>query len=252
MSTPLVPVSERDYLTEDPQLRGQNYVCLSFLSPEDILTKKDVFFFHKYLSQFSNDVKTLFEGLLSRYPNDADLIRSVQDNYKYLGDVSDLQTHYDVFLALHANGLEEEFAKANDFQTSVRGIKVRGVFESLQEAQNRCQVLKRQGDKFDIYVAQVGVWCPWAPRADQVENQEFAETHLNTMMKKFQENMQLRDQMFQERKDQMVARAKPAEDAAAGPAPGPSGEPAGTPAPEGLMDGEDPWLAQKQENTSGA
>ena len=42
MSTsPVVYTKETDYLDEDKPIRGQNYVCLSFLSPEDVLANKD-------------------------------------------------------------------------------------------------------------------------------------------------------------------------------------------------------------------
>ena len=47
-----VPTKEVDYLDEDKPLRGQNYVCLSFLSPEDVLNNKEVFYFEHYRTFF--------------------------------------------------------------------------------------------------------------------------------------------------------------------------------------------------------
>ena len=35
---------EEDFLEADQSIPGQKYVCLSFVSPEDILKKKDIFF----------------------------------------------------------------------------------------------------------------------------------------------------------------------------------------------------------------
>ena len=32
-----------DFLESDDQIRGQNYVCLSFVSPENVLKNKNVF-----------------------------------------------------------------------------------------------------------------------------------------------------------------------------------------------------------------
>jgi hypothetical protein len=41
-SEDVVSTKEIDYLDEDKPLRGQNYVCLSFISPEDVLIDKEI------------------------------------------------------------------------------------------------------------------------------------------------------------------------------------------------------------------
>ena len=41
---------EEDFLEVDPQVRGQNYCCISFVSPENILNNKDVFKMNKFLA----------------------------------------------------------------------------------------------------------------------------------------------------------------------------------------------------------
>ena len=38
-----------DFLDEDTEIPGQRYVLLSFLSPEKVLEKKDLFFFKRFL-----------------------------------------------------------------------------------------------------------------------------------------------------------------------------------------------------------
>ena len=40
---------EEDFLDVDPPVRGQGYVCLSFLSPEDFVLKREGFFAEKFL-----------------------------------------------------------------------------------------------------------------------------------------------------------------------------------------------------------
>ena len=82
----------------------------------------------------------------------------------------------------------------------MRGIKVRGVFDTIEEARNRSEFLKRFDDKFNIYIAQVGCWCPWSPNPDALENQEYSETQLNTLMKQYKQNMEEKDTVFDERK----------------------------------------------------
>ena len=41
-----------DLLDEDKPISGQKFVCLSFISPEDHIKNKDLFFFEKYLKTF--------------------------------------------------------------------------------------------------------------------------------------------------------------------------------------------------------
>ena len=58
-----------DLLDEDKPIAGQKYVCLSFVSPEDILKDKNIFYFEKFLKHFdfkkSMDKYTQFLNFLS-------------------------------------------------------------------------------------------------------------------------------------------------------------------------------------------
>ena len=45
-----------DYLDEDEPLRNQNFVCVSFLNPEDVLKNKDAYYFSKFIEKFSKDM----------------------------------------------------------------------------------------------------------------------------------------------------------------------------------------------------
>jgi hypothetical protein len=41
-----------DFLDEDAEIAGQRYVLMSFISPEKVLEKKDLYFFHKFLDSY--------------------------------------------------------------------------------------------------------------------------------------------------------------------------------------------------------
>lgn len=200
MSNSLVPVSETDYLDEDTPLRGQNYVCLSFISPEDVLANKDVFVFHKFISSISSNIDELLTGIATKYPDDAGLVKVIRENHSYLLKHEDMQEQFRFFKEAKGSELDNEFAKDNDFQTSVRGIKVRGVFDTIKEATVRAEVLKRQGDKFDIFVGQVGCWCPWSPSPNDISDVKYQETQLNTLMGMRKANMEQCDEVFEKRK----------------------------------------------------
>ena len=78
----------------------------------------------------------------------------------------------------------------------------------MNEAKIRADVLKKMGDKFDIFVGQVGCWCPWSPNPEDLQEQEYAETELNTLMKKYKENAAHKDLEFEERKKEKIELAK--------------------------------------------
>lgn len=211
----MVPVKERDYLDQDPELRGQKYVCMSFLSPEDVIQQKEVFFFNKYISSFSKDLSELFQNLSDRFKEDSvvvDMISNIKDRYDYVFTADNLQKEYDFWKSTNISTIENEYLEKNNFQTSVRGIKMRGVYETLLEAKNRATSIKRFDPKFDVFVGEVGCWCPWSPYAEDVADQEYAETQLNTLMKKYRENLEIKDEFYRVRMEEMVSKVKQSND----------------------------------------
>ena len=82
----------------------------------------------------------------------------------------------------------------------MRGIKVRGVYESLKEAEVRAKVLQRTDQSFHVFVGQVGYWLPWDPQADHVEDEEYLEEELNNLMKEYKKNEVSRDIFYEEQK----------------------------------------------------
>lgn len=199
----LVSCQESDFLDADPQLRGQNYVCLSFLSPEDVILKKEHFFFERFIANFSNEMTELFNGLKVRYPKDEDNLRMLKERYSYLFDSNAIGEEYSFYVNQHENELQKTFDEMNNFKTSIRGIKVRGVFDTMREAQIRAEVLKKLDGKFHVYIAEVGCWCPWSPNPEDIQDQEYAETHLNTLMKHYKENQIKKDVFYEERKREL-------------------------------------------------
>jgi uncharacterized protein YjcR len=96
--------------------------------------------------------------------------------------------------------IEERFHEAENFQTSVRGVKIRGVYNTIKEAQIRAKVLQRMDPSFHIFVGQVGYWLPWDPTADKIENQEYQNGQLNEIVKKYKANEAKRDEFFEQQK----------------------------------------------------
>ena len=172
---------DEDFLEVDNPIPGQNFVCMSFLSPEEVLRNKEVFFVHKFLE-------------------------TVAKNYDL--DKNTVQEKYKDFLYLNSDTLEKEFFKDNDYRTTMRGLKIRGTYDSLKEANIRAKVLQKKDKNFNVFVGQVGYWLPWDPPNEKIENQEYAEGELNTLMKEYKANIESKDQHFQENIDYVKEQAE--------------------------------------------
>lgn len=223
-----VPTKVQDFLDEDPVIRGQNYVCLSFLSPEDLLRSKEIFMVEKYLQKVTADLNKIMTESQSVNPELFRIFSNLKESYGHLFDAKEINDDFKFFKKTNEGVLDKEFHELNEFRTSVRGIKVRGVFDTVQEAKNRADFLKRTGDKFDIFIGQVGCWCPWSPNPDDISDSEYSETQLNTFMKQFKEQMVLKDAVFDERRRTAA-----------------SSSPSVTNIADALTQ-PDPWLAQKE------
>lgn len=170
---------EEDFLEVDTPIPGQNYTCLSFVSPEKELANKSVFQVHEFL-------------------------KHIAPEYQLKED--EIKDKYEDFLYQERERLEKEFFTLNDFRTSVRGVKVRGCYESLREAQVRAKVLQRKDPSFHVFVGQVGYWLPWDPCADDVEDQEYTEGHLNKLVKKYKENQKKKDVFWDQQKAESLKK----------------------------------------------
>jgi uncharacterized membrane protein len=149
---------------------------------------------------------------------------------------------YEAFLLKNRKKLEDDFFSKNSFRTTVRGIKVRGVYDTYNEAVGRAKTLQKIDPSFNVYVGQVGFWLPWDPDPVDVGNMEYADDQLNTLMKKYKENEAQRDEFYEEMKRRRVGdKSKKVEGA-------PLSGPANT--PSALFEGEDLAIARKREATS--
>lgn len=202
----LISVKQKDYLEEDKPIRGQNFVCLSFISPENVIDNKNVYFFNEFIKDFSLKLNELFDNLKLKYGEESSHMDTLKDYYEYLFDQKMLQAQYKYYVDENSNTLEKNYLETNNFQTSVRGVKIRGSYDSFQEAEIRAEVLKRQDPKHNLFIGQVGCWVPFDPSPETVENKEYGETQLNTLMKGYNENEASKDIHFEERKQEMMNR----------------------------------------------
>jgi hypothetical protein len=90
----------------------------------------------------------------------------------------------------------------------MRGLKVRGVYNTKDEADSRAKKLSTLDSSFHVFIGQVGYWLPWDPNADGVEGEVFQNSQLNDMMEKYKENNVNKDIFYEEQKREKVKSAR--------------------------------------------
>lgn len=158
-----------------------------------------------------------------------------------------IQDAYETFLFKNRKKLEDDFFSKNSFRTTIRGLKVRGVYDTYAEALGRAKTLQKLDPSFNVYVGQVGFWLPWDPEPHDVADQEYADDQLNQLMKKYKENEGQRDEFYEEMKRKRIGD-KSTKNA------GTEGVPIGAKqdTPTAMFDGEDLAIARKRESAAKA
>ena len=237
---------KEDFLEEDPEIRSQKFVLLSFLSPENVLESKDNFFFAEFVKQYEIDYKirnletflvSTVRNINEKFTKEADRLEAestdlsgvaaacrksrlnmatiletyqtfVKENKPVISTTT-IKEAYDDYLYKNQSSLEEAFFTKNEFKTTIRGLKVRGVTGTHGEAVTMSKKLQRNDPIHNIFVGEVGKWLPWDPKPHQVQDQEYAEDQLNTLMKGYKENEEARDKFVSEqRKETMTGNRR--------------------------------------------
>ena len=130
---------QEDYLDEDKVIKGQHYVCLSFLTPLSFPEEK-------------------------------------REQYK---------------------------------NQKILGLKVRGVYKSYEEADERAKYLQKLDKYHHVFVGEVGKWLPFnVDTADNnVDNQVYREQELNQYMKAYKDSLTDEEKSEAERKDGLLKGA---------------------------------------------
>jgi hypothetical protein len=224
------PVKE-DFLDEDAVIPGQQFCLLSFISPENVLDRKDLFFFEQFLKNYEITWKTKnLEKFLAKQVMDfntkldAEATRLMESDLSGAADIcrqsrvridgvlesyqsfvkensneitqTTIKEAYDDYMYSNQKRLEDQFHAKNNFQTSIRGVKIRGNYETQEEATARAKKLQRNDPVHNIYVAKVGKWLAWDPKPHDVAEHEYAEDQLNDLMKSYKKNEEDRNEFY--------------------------------------------------------
>jgi hypothetical protein len=197
-----------DLLDEDKPIAGQRFACLSFISPEHIIKQREHFFFQAFVHHWdihkSSEKFLQFLSFVSykygvKFDKLTEDFQQFKESEKELIAKSDILDDYKTFLDQHEERLDEEFGAQHEFQTSVRGLKVRGVFPSQKEAELRCKMLREVDPHHDVFVGPVGLWVPFHPEAYKTGRVEYMEDTLNQLMSEKKKNEEQAKSEFDKR-----------------------------------------------------
>jgi len=197
-----------DLLEEDKPIAGQKFVCVSFVSPDKILKQKEILFFQEFLKKwdFTKSMEKFVQFLnflsykykLTFQDITKDFEEFVKEEYDNLVK-SSMEDNYKSFLDQNEEELEKSFNVKYNFQTSTRGLKIRGVYPTLEEAELRCKMLRELDPNHDVFVGPVGLWMPWEPEAYKTGRVEYMEDELNQLMHEKTKNESFAKSAFEQR-----------------------------------------------------
>ena len=180
-----------DILEEDRPISSQKFVCMSFVSPEKIIKQRELYFFNEFIKQWdmnkSLEKYNQFLNFVSfkHNVNYEDLTKDLED---FCTDERDnlftttLDDDYKTYVDKNEEKLNKEFQIKHEFQTNVRGVKVRGSYPTQEEAEMRCKMLREIDPNHDVFVGPVGTWMPFDPEAYKTGKVEYLEDELNQLM----------------------------------------------------------------------
>ena len=226
-----------DYLKEDPPIADQNWIVLSFVVPKNMMELKNLYYINKFLisdvnksleaqatqmvrklnatiqknmsevldrlgSSVNDDDKRVFELMNTELKKvkvvEDDYVQECRRNYKL--DEDELLDKFRMFKVENYKELDRDFDAAHDNQTSICGIKCRGVFKDFSDAQIRAKMLREEVEPaHHAFAAPMFKWVPWNPDADAIQDQDYMLDQLGDLMGKYHSNIHKKNVQFAER-----------------------------------------------------
>ena len=227
----------------DKSTYTQNWVVISFISPEDRIKQRFFFEANKFLyhdvnkqlmdttinvvRNINTEFKNKLEAKIAKYNTSEDPVyrtaaKMLEEVYKqelplnednqvnqtirtYRIDQEDLSGRYEAYKIQNDKELESDFNRLYSEQTSVRGFKVRGSYDDVNEAKLRAKYVRQQLESaVHTFIAPVGYWCGFDPNADAVQDQDYMIPELNNLMAEKKLNAQQRDDFFEKEKQMKI------------------------------------------------
>lgn len=168
----------------------QNYCLISFISPNEEIDKKlisDIFSFMFY--ELNKKIKEIAYVAISEFNIvinsfiDQDLqfelsSSEISDLKKEL--IFNIETDQNTFFRENMFNKEQitKILESIDFtthnkQSNIHGIKVRGIFTNLKDADDYAIKVRESENKIHCFVGSVGHWCPTDPKGTSINHKTY-------------------------------------------------------------------------------
>jgi hypothetical protein len=183
-----------DFLDNDDVIPGQTHLCVTFLTPENVLKKREI-------CNASYFLKHIFEnGELST--------RLCEE-----GTYEEIKQRYLTYKEDNRELLDEKYNEEQSFQTNVMGIKVRGAYPNEEDARNRAKKLQKSDKIYHTIVGTMGAWLEVNPNIYNIEDHEhytdeFNEVSLGDLSKNYSKNKSGRDELMQNMREEHMKKLR--------------------------------------------
>jgi len=230
----------------DRHVNQLNWGVIKFISPEDMIQKKAIFDLNRFLfhnvnqqlvdictnicmnltNEFNNNLNQQIERLEKDItPNSKATVEALNEVKQsmqmdpefhsarvlrqYRLDQDELNSRFETYKLENRRELEQEFGQQVNQRTSLRGFKLSGAFETLEEARKRAKHVNQDIEpNINAYAVPLNVWVPWDPNPDAIQDQEYQLEELNDLIGKYNDNTQKKNEFFEKRKREMIDKTR--------------------------------------------
>jgi len=89
---------------------------------------------------------------------------------------------------------------------TISTMKVRGCYDSVEEAKKRADFLRNIDPNINVYVGEVGKWLPFDDDPEKAKDHDYQNKRLNEMMKGYLENQEKAKEFHEQRKNEMIMK----------------------------------------------
>jgi hypothetical protein len=90
---------------------------------------------------------------------------------------------------------------------TISTMKVRGCYDSVEEAKKRADFLRNIDPNINVYVGEVGKWLPFDDDPEKAKDHDYQNKRLNEMMKGYTENQEKAKEFHEQRKNEMIMKS---------------------------------------------
>jgi len=84
------------------------------------------------------------------------------------------------------------------------GVKIKGVFATLEEAKQYSQKINKIDPTFDLFVVELYKWFPVPPSIEDIQDQKFQDDKLNNIIESHKQEQLKAKEFFEARKEELM------------------------------------------------